>query len=42
MNEGKPLAEQSREYAEKVKAVPEIDGRWLSIGVTDLQKGSWL
>jgi hypothetical protein len=39
MNEGKALAEQCREYTEKVKAAPEIDGRWLSIGVTDLQKG---
>lgn len=39
MNEGKALAEQVREYTEKVKALPETDGRWLSIGVTDLQKG---
>jgi hypothetical protein len=38
MNEGKALAEQCREYTEEVKAAPEIDGRWLSIGVTDLQK----
>jgi hypothetical protein len=39
MNEGKALAEECREYIEKVKAAPDIDGRWLSIGVTDLQKG---
>ena len=39
MNEGKELAERVREYTEKVKATPGIDGRWLAIGVTDLQKG---
>lgn len=39
MNEGKALAEQVREFTERVKATPDIDGRWLSIGVTDLQKG---
>lgn len=39
MNEGKALAEQVRLFTDKVKATPEIDGRWLSIGVTDLQKG---
>ena len=39
MNEGKALAEQVREFTEKVKAVPDIEQRWLSIGVTDLQKG---
>lgn len=39
MNEGKALAEQVRIFTDKVKAVPNIDGRWLSIGVTDLQKG---
>jgi hypothetical protein len=39
MNEGKALGEQCREYTEKVKAAPDIDARWLSIGVTDLQKG---
>lgn len=44
MNEGKALAEQVREYTEKLKdfrtdAGDTVDGRWLSIGVTDLQKG---
>lgn len=39
MNEGKELAEKCREFTERVKATPDIDGRWLSIGVTDLQKG---
>jgi hypothetical protein len=45
MNEGKALAEQCREYTEKLKALsfPQdcdgIDGRWLSIGVTQLQQG---
>lgn len=46
MNEGKALAEQVREYIEKLEyaefaensdQVP--DKRWLSIGRTDLQKG---
>lgn len=45
MNEGKVLAEQCREYTEKLKALSHpqdgdgIDGRWLSIGVTQLQQG---
>lgn len=45
MNEGKALAEQCREFTDKVKtfAAPDhaagIDLRWLAVGVTDLQKG---
>lgn len=45
MNEGKALAEQVRVYTDKVRtaALPTpsgaVDLRWLSIGVTDLQKG---
>jgi hypothetical protein len=45
MNEGKALAEQCREYTDKLKAsdavntTEGIDQRWLSIGITDLQKG---
>lgn len=39
MNEGKELAEKCREFTERVKAEAGIDQRWLSIGVTDLQKG---
>lgn len=46
MNEGKALAQQvgefiekldKAEFAETIEQVP--DGRWLSIGKTDLQKG---
>ena len=45
MNEGKALAEQCREYTDKLRTLsfPQdgdgIDGRWLSIGVTQLQQG---
>lgn len=39
MNEAKELAEKCRELTDKIKATEGIDGRWLSIGVTDLQKG---
>ena len=45
MNEGKALAEQCRVYTEKLKAMNpnpdnvEVDHRWLSIGVTQLQQG---
>lgn len=39
MNEGKELAEKVRVYTEKLSTVRGIDYRWLSIGVTDLQKG---
>lgn len=39
MNEGKALAEQVREYTEKVEALDGSDRRWLAIGITDLQKG---
>lgn len=39
MNEGKALAEQVGAFTEKVKTTANIDGRWLSIGITDLQKG---
>ena len=38
MNEGKALAEQVGAYTEKLKNIA-VDGRWLSIGITDLQKG---
>ena len=46
MNEGKALSEQVGAYTEKLKKLAppngqsniEIDGRWLSIGITDLQK----
>lgn len=45
MNEGKALAEQCRIYTDKLKGLsfPQdgdgIDGRWLSIGITQLQQG---
>jgi len=45
MNEGKALAEQCREYTDKLRTLSfsqdgdGIDGRWLSIGVTQLQQG---
>ncbi len=47
MNEAKALSEQVGAFTEKLKnlAPPNgqnnitIDGRWLAIGVTDLQKG---
>ncbi|MBK7025203.1 MAG: hypothetical protein IPH41_17575 [Sulfuritalea sp.] len=45
MNEGKALAEQVAVYIDKLrKLTPEntdtpLDQRWISIGVTDLQKG---
>lgn len=39
MNEAKELSVKVGELTEKIKAAPGIDQRWLSIGVTDLQKG---
>ena len=39
MNESKALAIKVGEFAEKIKARPETDGRWANIGITDLQKG---
>lgn len=43
INEGKALAESVGAFIEKVKtsleAETQADGRWLSIGVTDIQKG---
>jgi hypothetical protein len=39
MNEGKALAEQCRTYIEKLRSDGTLDGRWISIGATDLQTG---
>ena len=47
MNEAKALSEQVGAFTEKLKnlappnaqSTATIDGRWLAIGVTDLQKG---
>jgi len=39
MNKAKVLAEQVGELVEEVRNVGSTDGRWVSIGQTDLQKG---
>ena len=39
MNECKELAVKTGELIEKLKATPNLDQRWISIGTTDLQKG---
>jgi hypothetical protein len=39
MNEVKAMGIQLGELVEKLKANPEFDLRWVSIGATDLQKG---
>lgn len=39
IGEVKLLAIQCGELVEKLKATPELDQRWVSIGATDLQKG---
>ena len=39
MNEGKALAEACGEYIAKLRDNPSLDQRWVSIGMTDLQRG---
>jgi hypothetical protein len=39
MNEVKSLAGHVGILCEKIKTRDGVDGRWLAIGVTDLQKG---
>lgn len=39
MNEGKAIGVQMGEYIAKLRAHPELDQRWISIGTTDLQRG---
>nr|WP_040567813.1 hypothetical protein [Magnetospirillum molischianum] len=39
MNEAKALAERVGDLVEKIAGTPGVDGRWVSIGKTDLQKG---
>lgn len=39
MNEIKAKAAEVGELMEKLRARPELNQRWISIGVTDLQKG---
>lgn len=39
INEAKGLAEKVGELCDKIEETQGIDGRWFSIGRTDLQKG---
>lgn len=39
MNEAKVLAEQVGDLINKIRATDATDGRWVSIGQTELQKG---
>ena len=39
MNEGKELSSKVGEWIEKLRATDGLDGRWVNIGATDLQKG---
>ena len=39
MNEVKAKAAEVGELMEKLRARRELDQRWISIGITDLQKG---
>lgn len=39
MNEGKAMAIQCGEFIAKLRATPDLDQRWVSIGATDLQTG---
>ena len=39
MNEAKELAEKVKVLTDKLMTSSETDKRWVSIGVTDLQKG---
>ena len=39
MNEAKELAEKVKVLTDKLMISGETDKRWVSIGVTDLQKG---
>lgn len=39
MNEAKAMAEQVGALVEKIATTPGIDGRWVAVGKTDLQKG---
>lgn len=39
MNEVKAKAAEVGTLMEKLRATPGLDQRWISIGVTDLQKG---
>jgi hypothetical protein len=39
MNEVKAEGERIGELLARIRAIPNVDQRWLSIGQTDLQKG---
>lgn len=39
MNEAKAKAEEVGALIDRIQATPGVDGRWVSIGKTDLQKG---
>ena len=39
MNEGKALASKCGEFIAKLRATPDLDQRWVSIGATDIQTG---
>lgn len=39
MNEAKAQAEAVGTLVDKIAATPGVDGRWVAIGKTDLQKG---
>ena len=39
MNEGKALSAQCGEFIAKLRATPDLDQRWVSIGATDMQTG---
>lgn len=39
MNRIKEHGAETEKLLEEIKTIPNIDQRWLSIGITDLQKG---
>jgi hypothetical protein len=39
INEGKMLGERIGEFIDRLRDMPSIDQRWLSIGTTDIQRG---
>ena len=39
INEGRHIASLCQLYTHKLRTTPNIDSRWLHIGITDLQKG---
>jgi hypothetical protein len=39
MNEAKEIGEQLRGFIQRLETLPDVDKRWIAIGMTDLQKG---